>query len=175
MEPSKGASPYVNTPPSRAASTVPWLATGGKVICSTYARSPGSLPLGVVKVLPSARQPTLGTQLTELRKLRKVTFGLGCTDHDDPFQYSIKLCGCGPEPPLLNEPVEPTAQHSAVPRQEIPASIPGASEPGTNADVSLHTLPSQCSMRIPAAFPEVSVVAPEAQQSLSPTHRRPLR
>src|ERR1700690_1613132 len=107
MEPSKGAVPYANTPPSRAARTVPWLDAGGKVNCSTKARSPGSpLPLGFVNVLPSARHPTLGTQLTELRKLRAVTFGLGCTDHDDPFQYCTALCGCAPEPPLLNDPVE---------------------------------------------------------------------
>ena len=126
-------------------------------------------------MLPSATQPTLGTQLTELRKLRKATFGLGSTDHDEPFQYSTKLCGFGPEPPLLNEPVEPTAQHCTALRQEIPASIPGALEPGTDADASLHEVPSQCSIRIPEAFPLSSVVAPEAQQSLPPTHCRPLR
>ena len=133
------------------------------------------MPSGVVKVLPSARQPTLGTQLTELRKLRKVTFGLGCTDHDDPFQYSTKLCGLGPESPLLNEPVEPTAQHCCALRQEIPANMPGAAESGTDSDASLHVVPSQCSIRIPEAFPVSSVVAPEAQLSLSPTHSRPLR
>jgi hypothetical protein len=129
----------------------------------------------LVNVLPSARHPTPDTQLTELRKLRAVTFGLGCTDHDDPFQYSTKLCGCGPEPPLLNDPVEPTAQHCVALRQEIPANMPGAAEPGTDSDASLHEVPSQCSIRIPEAFPVSSVVAPDAQQSLSPTHCRPLR
>src|ERR1700728_3615303 len=140
-------------------------------------RSPGSpLPLGVVNVLPSVRHPTLGTQLTELRKLRAVTFGLGCTDHDDPFQYSTTLCGCAPEPPLLNEPVEPTAQHCAALRQEIPARRPGDAEPGTDADASVHVEPSQCSTSNPDAVPVTgSVVAPEAQQSVAPTHSRPLR
>ena len=83
--------------------------------------------------------------------------------------------GLRPEPPLLNDPVEPTAQHCAALTQEMPASMPGAVEPGTDADASVHVAPSQCSMRTPEAFPVSSVVAPEAQQSLAPTHSRPLR
>ena len=139
------------------------------------ARSPGSPLPGLVNVLPSATHPTLGTQLNALRKLSAVTWGLGCTDHDEPFQYSTTLCSCGPFPPLLIDPVDPTAQHCAALTHEILASMPGDVESGTDADASVQDAPSQCSMRIPDIPPLPSVVAPDAQQSLAPTHSRPLR
>lgn len=61
--------------------------------------------------------------------------------------------------------MEPTAQHSALATQEMPARRPGDVEPDTDADASVHVEPSQCSMRIPEEVPLPPVVEPEAQQS----------
>ena len=133
------------------------------------------MPPALVNVLPSDTHPTPGWQLTELRKLSAVTLGLGCTDQAEPFQFSTRLCGWGPEPPLLNDPVEPTAQHCAAFTQEIPARIPGDVESGTEADTSVHEEPSQCCIRIPDADPVPSVVAPDAQQLVEEVQVRPLR
>ena len=55
----------------------------------------------------------------------------------------------------------------------MPLRIPGVEESGTDADTSLHAAPSQCSMRTPAALPSLSVLDPEAQQSVALTHARP--
>jgi hypothetical protein len=46
---------------------------------------------------------------------------------------------------------------------------------GTAVGMIDHTDPFQCSMRTPEAMPVLSVVDPDAQQSLASTQVRPLR
>ena len=137
MEPANGAVPYVKTPPSRAVRSMPWLDAAGNVICSTRLRSPGSFSWDSVAALPAARQPTDLTQLIEARKLSGDTFGLGSIDQDEPFQFSMKLCGWNPAPPPPpNDPNEPTAQHCTEVTQETSLKIPGVEESGTEAETS---------------------------------------
>ena len=178
MEPAKGAVPNLKTPPSLAASTTPWLDAGGNASCSTKARSPGSFPAPSVAELPTATHPTACTQLTEFKKLMAVTFGLGAIDQLEPFQFSMNVRGRKlPPPPPPNGPEDPTAQHSAVLTQAMPlriAPVPGSGS-GTEAETSVHEEPSQCSISIPDAIPVLSVVAPEAQQSVASAHSSPLR
>ena len=53
--------------------------------------------------------------------------------------------------------------------------IAGVVELGTDDDMSVQVDPFQCSMRTPADVPLLSVVAPEAQQSLALAQPMPLR
>ncbi len=157
---------------------MPWLDAGGNAICSTKGRRPGSFPDPCVTELPTATQPTASTQLTEFKKLTTVTFGLGAIDQLEPFQFSMKLWGrklLPPPPP--NGPDDPTAQHWTVLTQEMLlriAPVPGLGS-GTEAETSVHEEPSQCCTSIADAIPVLSVVAPEAQQSVASTHSSPLR
>jgi hypothetical protein len=54
---------------------------------------PGFVPPAFVAVLPTAQQAVPRRHVTEYRMLITVTFGLGWTDHDDPFQLSMKPVG----------------------------------------------------------------------------------
>jgi hypothetical protein len=109
-------------------------------------------------------------------KLRALTFGLGSIDQEEPFQFSMTLCGRNPEPPPPpNPPDEPTAQHCTELRHEMPARMAGVDESATDADTSVQVDPSQCCMMIPEAAPLLPVVDPDAQQSVASTHARPER
>ena len=154
---------------------MPWFEAGGNAICSTKVRSPGSFCCWAsTAAVPAAMHPTARTQVTVVRRLSALAFGLGSMDQDEPFQFSMTACGWKPPPPPPpNPPREPTAQHCAVLRHEMPLRMPGVEGSGTDADRSVQAAPFQCSMRIPDAFPLPSVIAPEAQQSASVTHVTP--
>ena len=126
--------------------------------------------------LPAARHATPRTQLTVFKKLRVATSGLGSTDHDEPFQLSIRACGRKllPPPPPVG-PSSPTAQHCTALTQETLLSMPGTEESGTEPETSVQLAPFHCCSRIPDAMPLVSVVAPDAQQSVASTQAMPLR
>ena len=130
---------------------MPWLEAGGNAICSTNGRSPGSFCWPIAAAPPTATHPTARTHETEFKKLSAVTFGLGSTDHEVPFQFSTKLCGWNPlPPPPPNEPNEPTAQHCTELRHVMLLRIAGVVELGTDDDMSVQPDPFQCSMRTPA-------------------------
>ena len=117
-------------------------------------------------------------QVSEFKKLRVVTFGLGAIDQLEPFQFSMNVCGRKLLPPLPpNGPEAPTAQHWAELTQEMLLRIAPVAPVGSGTDVerSVHEEPSQCCISIPDAVPLLSVVEPEAQQSVASTHSRPLR
>ena len=129
-----------------------------------------------VAALPPARHPTDCTQLTETKKLRADTFGLGSIDQAEPFQLSMNACGWKlPPPPPPNDPSAPTAQHCTELTHEMLLRMPGVEESGTDAETSVQVEPSQCSMMSPDAIPVSSVVAPDAQQSEAVTQVRPYR
>ncbi len=137
---------------------------------------PGRCPCVAVAELPAARHATARTQLTVFKKLRAATLGLGSTDHDEPFQLSIRACGRKllPPPPPVG-PSSPTAQHCTALTQETLLSMPGMEESGTEPETSVQLAPFHCCSRIPDAMPLVSVVAPDAQQSVALTQVMPLR
>ena len=126
--------------------------------------------------LPAATHPTARTQLIVFKKLSAATFGLGSIDHDDPFQLSMRACGRKlPPPPPPVGPDSPTAQHCAALTQETLLSMPDVEESGTELETSVQPAPFHCCRRIPDAMPLVSVVAPDAQQSVALTQVMPLR
>jgi hypothetical protein len=87
-------------------------------------------------------------------------------DHALPFQDSMKLFGWNPEPPPPpKDPEEPTAQQCAASRQETPARMLPGVLGGSGVVTNDHNEPFHCSIKVPEARPELSVVEPEAQQS----------
>ena len=124
--------------------------------------------------LPAARHITARTQVTVSKKLNAATFGLGSMDQAVPFQLSMTDCGVKfPPPPPPNGPRDPTAQHCTELTQETLLSMPAVEASGTVEDVSVHAAPFQCCNRNPEAMPLVSVVDPEAQQSVASAHVMP--
>ncbi len=74
-------------------------------------RTPSPVPVGVV-VLPTAEQSDASTQST-LRRNAPVApagVGLGTTDHDVPFQFSVSVPKVGA--PVVLPRAPPTAQQS---------------------------------------------------------------
>ncbi|MGA2473647.1 MAG: hypothetical protein ABSG39_09140 [Acidimicrobiales bacterium] len=124
--------------------------------------------------VPAARHATACTQVRVSSKPIAVTFGLGSIDQEEPFQFSMMGVGRNPEPPPPpNDPNEPTAQHCTALRHEMLLRMPGVEESGTDAETSVQVDPFHCCMTIPDAFPLLSVVAPDAQQSVASAHARP--
>ena len=112
------------------------------------------------------RQATDCTQVTVTKKLSAATFGLGSIDHEEPFQFSMNVCGWKfPPPPPPNVPWEPTAQHWVELTQVTLLRIPPLVASGTELETSVQPEPFQCCNKSPDAMPLVSVVAPDAQQS----------
>jgi hypothetical protein len=128
-----------------------------------------------VIALPTAQHP-VPPHVTELRKLRAVTFGLGWIDQAVPFHISMKLFGWKLEPPPPpNGPVDPTAQHWDALRHDTEARKLTVELGGTGLVTTDQTEPSQFSIRVASALPLLSVVDPDTQQSVLLTQVTSLR
>jgi hypothetical protein len=83
---------------------------------------------------------------TEFSWLELPGCGLGTVAQDVPFQNRVRVCGC--EAPGGVQ--EPAARTLAGVLPSIPVST--APVPGEGAGTTLHRVPSQCSVSVPAGL-----------------------
>jgi hypothetical protein len=125
-----------------------------------------------VKDPPTAQHETDRTQATDPRRLSNVTFGVGSTDQLWPSQASMKAWGWKEAlpPAALDVPEAPAAQQVEASRQVIPLRVLAVWPDGLALGVADQVDPSQRSIKVVSALPELSEVVPVAQQSVLDTH-----